>query len=255
MIEDHVHVSRLRRWTYALIDGLSLRRAHRVIAVSEAGRAHLEAVAKVNPLRLELVHNGVDLARFHPRRAASADRPTIGMVAQLTAVKGWHDFLAATRWLAAREPRLRALVVGAGPLLDELRRGATTAGLRDVVEFRGQVEDVRPVLAEMDVFLFTSHREGLSMAVLEAMSCGLPVVATEIGGIREQVLEGVNGFVRDAGDVDGLAAAAWKLLADRKLRSDFGHAARTWVERNFSEEQMVEGYARVYHAITAGERG
>jgi L-malate glycosyltransferase len=248
MIEHLVNVSRLRRELYGRLDRVTLRLARRVIAVSDAGRRYLQTFGQVPPERLEVVYNGVDLGRFAPRSPRQNGSVTIGMVAQLTSAKGWEDFISVIEGLVARAGRVHAKVVGDGPLRGALETLVRERGLEAVVEFVGHRTDVERVLRELDVFVLSSHREGLSMAVLEAMASGLPVVATAVGGAREQVVDGVNGFVTRVGDVAGLVDRCAQLVASRELRERFGRASRQRAETHFSETAMVEGYAQAYRA-------
>lgn len=246
MIEHLVNVSHARRQLYGRVDRMTLRLARRVIAVSDAGRRHLQAFGHVPSERLDVVYNGVDLRRFAPRPARDHDgRLTIGMVAQLTSAKGWEDFIALVEGLVERAGPVHAKIIGDGPLRGTLETLVRERRLEDVVEFVGHRADVERVLHELDVFVLTSHREGLSMAVLEAMASGLPVIATDVGGAREQVVDGVNGFITRVGDVADLVARA-ELLAGRELRERFGRASRQRVEAQFSETAMVDGYAQAY---------
>ncbi|MFN7974910.1 MAG: glycosyltransferase [Acidobacteriota bacterium] len=254
MIEDLV-ISRCLREVYRRIDLVTLRVVDRVIAVSDAGGRHLVEVSGLSPNRVDVVYNGVDTERFAPRwqrvESLRLRRPTIGMVAQLTRPKGWHDFLAVARRIAAYMPDVRAVIVGDGPLRRELEQAACERELAGIVEFAGHREDVAEILGELDVFVFTSHREGLSVAVLEAMASGLPVVATETGAIREQVTDGENGFVVPVGDIAGLAAHCLRLLDCNEQRLAFGHASRRRVETSFSESAMADRYAWSYRTTIA----
>jgi glycosyltransferase involved in cell wall biosynthesis len=148
---------------------------------------------------------------------------------------------------------VRATLIGDGPLRDRVAADVAARGLGGAVELVGHTENVAARLGELDVFLFTSHREGLSVAILEAMASGLPVVATDVGGTREQVVEGENGFVRAAGDVEGLAEACARLAASAALRERMGRASRARAEALFSAEGMVAGYAACYHDACEGK--
>lgn len=256
MIED-LPVSAARRRIYRMIDKLSLRNAELVVAVSQAGLDHLRSTGVVGG-RLRLIYNGIDVDRI---AGAARDRPItpsgpvrVGMVAQLTVVKGWRDFLATIEAIRAMSRDVAAVVVGAGPLQRELAAAVEQRRLGDVVDFAGHREDVENALAGLDVFLFTSHREGLSVAVLEAMASGLPIVATRVGGIAEQVDDGVTGYLADVGDVVALARSVVALIDDAELRATMGARARAKAAELFSHRSMIEHYAHCYREAAESRR-
>lgn len=251
MMEDHVHLSPLRRRIYAGIDRLTIRLADRVVAVSDAGRRHLSDVTGVPESRIELVYNGVDLVHYQPSSAPTQRRPIrIGMAAQLTPPKGWLDYLSVAEKLGASHPDVEFQVIGDGPLRGELGERIRERNLENV-RLCGHVDDVSAALRDLDVFVLTSRREGLSMAVLEAMGCGLPVVATDVGGTREQVISGENGWICPPGDVESLADRISTLLASEERRRAMGEASRRRVQAIFSEDSMAAGYAATYRAAAA----
>ncbi len=251
MIEDMVTYSIARRFVYRLVDRVGLRMAHLVVAVSEQGRDRLAASGAVSREKLRLVRNGVDIARFRgiDRKQGSRREIVVGMTAQLTAQKAWPDFLSVIAGLRQKGLPVRGLIVGSGPLRDELVALAGKMGLAESVEFAGFQEDVVPWLARMDLFLFTSRWEGLSVAVIEAMASGLPVVATDVAAIREQVVEGENGFVCESGDVPAMVRACRRLCEDPGLRLRYGERSAALAEALYSESGMLAGYARLYREI------
>jgi len=251
MIEDMVTYSMARRLVYRLVDRVGLRLAHLVVAVSEQGRDRLAASGAVGRESLRLVRNGVDLERFRAIARSRGDRQEIvvGMTAQLTAQKAWPDFLSVIASLRAEGLPVRGLIVGSGPLRDELVALADQMGLAGFVEFAGFQEDVVPWLARMDLFLFTSRWEGLSVAVIEAMASGLPIVATDVAAIREQVVEEANGFVCQVGDLPAMVRACRRLCEEPELRLRFGVQSAARAEALYSEVDMLAGYARLYREL------
>ena len=116
-----------------------------------------------------------------------------------------------------------------------------------LIRFTGYQDRVERFLWGFDIFLFTSHSEGLSVAILEALAAGLPIVATDVGGIREQVIDSENGYICPAQDISGLAARVCELAGNPGMRRDFGSRSRELAESYFSEDAMLEKYAEVYH--------
>lgn len=249
MIHENISYDRTRQVVYDVPDRLTLRLARRVVVVSRAGEDYLREHRNLPSGKLELIYNGVDLSALTPAPNVEPGRTlTVGMVAQLIPAKGWEVFLGVMQELVRRGLPVRGLIVGDGPIRHQLEQGIAEFGLREQVMFTGYQSAVAPIMRGFSVFLLTSFREGLSVAVLEALGCGLPVVITDVGGAREQVIEGVNGYVCQPGDVAGLSNACARLLQDRDLRVSFGRASRARAEELFSEQVMLERYAEVYRA-------
>lgn len=250
MIEDNVHRAHIRRALYQAVDRwVTLPRANAVVAVSEDGRRRLRDLAPAAAERVQLVLNGVDVSRFRSERRKESGPVVLGMIGHLLPYKGWPDFLQVVSNLRRRGYDVQALVVGEGPQRAELESLAAHLGVSQYVEFVGYRADVAPLLASLDILLFTSHREGLSVAIIEAMAAGLPIVATAVGGIADQVTPGVNGFVSDAGDISGLTDACGRLIEDHELRRSMGAASRRTAEERFSQQAMLQAYAGIYRRI------
>lgn len=255
MIEDLL-ASPWRRAVYAWVDGFTLRRARLVVAVSEDGHRRLKGLRALAPERVRLIHNGVDLARFRPglpgdraRFGLRALGPVVGMSAQLTPPKCWPDFLDVVQRVRRERPDLQALVIGDGPLRAHLMAAAAARGLGEAVRFTGHLDDVSAALACLDVYVSTSRREGLSVAVIEALAAGLPCVITEAGGARELVDDGQNGFVLPCGEVAGLSRRVTELLDAPERARLMGQAGRRRAEAMFDERVMTSRYQQAYEDI------
>lgn len=251
MIEDQVDRSARELALFGALDRrLTLPGAAAVVAVSRNGFERLQARTRVDKVRL--IFNGV---RSFPeeRFAALPERAGgllhVGMVGHLLPYKGWLDFLAVAARVTAAGLDVRWHVVGEGPDHAMLKARAAELGLADRVIFHGLLQDVSPVLFDLDLFLFTSHREGLSVAVLEAMSAGLPIVATQVAGIRDQVIDGENGYVVPVRDIEGLTGHVLTILRDARHLRALGRASRARAERLFSQQAMLDGYASLYREM------
>ncbi len=262
MIEDITNYSAMRRRIYSRIDKLiTMRRAACIVAVSEAGLRHLTEVTGASRARVRLIRNGADLSRYRVRAHGSSqgganEKPVVlGMIGHLLPYKGWDDFLRVIARLKGAGLNLRGEIVGEGVERPRLEALARELGLQDSVAFLGYRSDIADVLQRFDMFLFTSHREGLSMAAIEAMASGLPIVATDVGGIREQVVEGRNGYVLPTGDIEGLAARAAALIRDPAGRAAMGAAARDLALDRFDEHRMLDEYVRCYRDVRAAWDG
>ncbi|MBI3675787.1 MAG: glycosyltransferase [Proteobacteria bacterium] len=261
MIEDEISRSPLRRLVYGLIDRwVTATQATRYVAVSKDGFDRLQKHTTLRGRRLKLIHNGVDLGRFSVKAPSNSNGSSpnppvvIGMIGHLLDYKGWPDFIEVIRRLAADKSNVRGLIVGEGSDRVALEEIVRKKGLKDIVQFCGYRADVRPVLAEMDVFLFTTLREGLSVAVIEAMASGLPIVATSVGGIAEQIEDGRNGYIVAAHDLGAMVAHCTALIRSPRLRASMGENARRIAEERFGEARMLAEYAACYRDV-ADEKG
>ncbi|GAA2826434.1 hypothetical protein GCM10010441_58670 [Kitasatospora paracochleata] len=222
------------RWANAL----TYRRNDAVIAVSHAvadsikqRRPAMARPSAAGPARLTVVHHGPDLGGAPQGPAARAaartelglppDALVIGTVGNLTAKKDQATLLAAFEQLRSAHPRAVLVLIGAGPLEQQLR---SLAG--ESVVFAGSRPDVPALLPGLDVFTLSSRQEGLPVALMEAMTSGLPSVVTRVGGMPEVLDDGEQGFLVPPGDPAALAAAFGRLAADRGLRERLGAAAR-----------------------------
>jgi glycosyltransferase involved in cell wall biosynthesis len=205
----------------------------------------------------------VDLARFNPSFEASEFRrsrsipehvPLIGTVANLNPVKGVDVFVRCAAMLSRQAPEARFVVAGAGPLEEELARLRNELGLDDRLIFAGSLEDVRPLLASLDVFMLLSRSEGMSNALLEAMATAKPIVATRVGGNAEAIGEGEAGFLVPSENPEAAANAALRLIRDGRLAGRLGLAARRRAELSFSLQRMVERTQNLYTGLLARSR-
>jgi glycosyltransferase involved in cell wall biosynthesis len=207
--------------------------------------------------RFSVLSSGVDTARFVPGQAPlpSGDRPlVIGCVARLAPIKGLSHLLSAFREVHARQSsRLELRIIGDGPLREELVAEALQLGLGEAVRFPGNCTDVEKQLGRMDLFVLPSLREGRPTSIMEAMSTGLPIVATRVGSVERLVDDGECGLIVPPGDPPALAAALARFIADPGFRLRAGEAARTKAVREFSLDKMAEDYAEFYRKILALE--
>jgi glycosyltransferase involved in cell wall biosynthesis len=163
-----------------------------------------------------------------------------------------YDVMLAT---VARLPGCRAVIVGGGPEQATLERLTRQLEIDDRVTITGFVPSARAYLPRFDVFMLTSWSEGLPVSIVEAMLAELPVVTTDVGGVREAVLDGVTGFVVGRGDVTSLAASVDTLIGDEELRRQMGGAGRARALELFSLERAAEQYIAMYrHARRGGGR-
>jgi glycosyltransferase involved in cell wall biosynthesis len=170
----------------------------------------------------------------------------ITYVANLRPVKGHQILLEAFRLVIQEHSNLKLLLVGDGPLLGRLETQCHAAGMQTRVLFLGARDDVAELLAITDVFVSSSFSETISMAIMEAMSMGKPIVATNVGGNDELIETGIHGLLVPSGSAQELATAIATLLKDGQYAARLGLAAKAKVKDCFSAELMARRYARLY---------
>jgi glycosyltransferase involved in cell wall biosynthesis len=196
-------------------------------------------------LRSHVVYYGIDLERFAIEQVPHEGR-IIGNVARLATQKGQRHLIEAAPIVIERHPDARFLVVGGGDLRAELEREVRGRGLEDRFEFTGEVADVPAQLARMDVFALPSYYEGLCYAVIEAQAAGVPVVATPVGGVPENVLPGQTGVLVPVGDAEALAAGIVSLLDDPAEARRLGENGRRRVHERYALPRMVTETIELY---------
>jgi glycosyltransferase involved in cell wall biosynthesis len=239
-----------------LASRLAYRRAARVTAVSEAIRDVIvddfgEPSRKVAFVRNAVAAHDGSAPDALPPSCQDEDAMLIGRVGRLQPEKGMEVFLDAAARLAPDWPRAQFLVIGDGPLRDPLERQAERLGVADRVHFLGFRRDGRAIIANLDVLAISSHSDGSPLAIVEAMLAGVPVVASETGGIPDQVRDGVDGLLVEPGDADALAGALECLFRDEDRISSMGAAARRHAEVEFGYARMVDRIERIYSSAAA----
>jgi hypothetical protein len=172
--------------------------------------------------------------------------PTVGTIARLHPEKGIEFLLDAAPQIAAAVPDVRFVLVGEGPLRDDLEARAQRVGVADRVAFVGPRDDARRLISSFDVLALPSISEGTPLTIVEAMLAGVPVVASAVGGIPEQIEDRETGFLVGPADADALAQAVTQALTDETLRHSVTRLARARAETEFSHEDLIERTAAVY---------
>lgn len=244
-------------WYERVLGKLILARSDFVIGVSQAVVDHARTLD--DDLPVAVVPNGVDLERFRPvgvkvgRARNEAEAVTGIFVGRLLVNKGPHFLVEAMTALAAQHPNLRLLIVGNGPLLEELTEQARHHGIEEQIDFLGLRSDVQELLRRADFFVRPSLLEGMPLTVLEAMASGLPVIASDVAGTGEVVVDGESGLLVPPGDVAGLVAAISRLVEDRDLRLALGRAARRRVEQAFSWDVTTDAVELIFENVVGGK--
>lgn len=225
-----------------------------VTAVSEALRRQTEEQLGVTR-HIDVIPNFIEPERYEEaqrqpgaRRWARDGEALLVHVSNFRPVKRVLDVVKVFE-IVARQVDARLLLVGDGPDRAQVEQYCRQQNTCDRILFVGSTASIEEVLIGADLFLLPSVTESFGLAALEAMSCKVPVIATAVGGLPEVVEEGVTGFLRPVGDVEGMAAAALELLTDRERLRRFGEAARQQAVERFSEDAVVERYRELYRRV------
>lgn len=262
ILTHHSNLYFSRRWRRRLAMRWACR-SSATVAVSKITRSELETHLGLKPGSVGVVYNGVDFrpgAREPVRRefGASADEVLILALGTVEPRKGHILLLRALAELRRRRPELAwRLAIGGQDRFEtaaRLRAFAIEHGLDDRLHLLGHRDDIPNLLAAADLFAMPSLHEGLPLALLEAMRAGLPVVASQAGGIPEAVTPGQDGFLVPVGDVPALGHALERLLADSALRTATGERGRRRAEAAFTVQVMTSAYERLYHAAVRAKR-
>jgi len=231
------------------------RFCHRIVAVGTEVKTFLVERVGLDSNQVDVIHNGIDLTRYAvaPRRSRvtlglAPDATLIGHVARLEADKDQETLLSAFRMVHAVRPECRLVMVGDGTLRDRLSDVAARLGVRPYVDFLGVRRDVSDLLPHITVFALSSVREGLPVALLEAMACGITVVATAVGEVPRVIENGVSGRTVPPRDPQALAEAILAGLDD-SAKQRLGAAARRTIEHEFDLAATIQQYRTLYEAL------
>ncbi len=228
----------------------------RVVAISQAVKAHLIDDFKVDKKKIILIPNGIDLREFTIRDTQGTiqkkkelglgNGPVVGIIARLSEEKGHCYLIRAMQEVISRYPLAQLLIVGEGRMKEELLNLTRALGLEKNIFFIPPVIGTEAILSVMDVFVLPSSKEGLGLALMEAMAYALPVIGSRVGGITSLIQDGCNGLLVNPGDILGLSLAILKLLQNPDKAKALGGAARIFIGQNFSQEKMALETEKLY---------
>jgi L-malate glycosyltransferase len=248
-----------RRPKRVIFNRLMLRRKDRVVGVGEAVRHALVQNEGFPDRRVGVIYNGVDPAAFNGQAIDRAkvrrnigvgrDDLTIVQVARLDHLKDHATAMRAIHRARQQLPDLRLVLVGDGPEREKIQAEIDRLAVADRVLMLGTRHDVAELLRAADIFLLTSISEGIPVTILEAMAAGLPVVATQVGGVPEIVRHEHSGLLAPPGDDAELAKALVRLATDPGLRQRMGDFGRQRAREEFSQERMHAAYRAIYEEM------
>ena len=224
----------------------------RIVAISNATRRALSQYEWIPRRRVQVIYNGIadpsrnkcHAAQLKRQLGIPLDHLVVGTVSRLDPIKN-HAMILATIASLIEKP-IALVVVGDGPLRDELAARCNALGISERVFFVGSQSEPIPYICLMDIFLLPSFSEGTSMTLLEAMSCSKPCVVSDVGGNPEVVLNNATGLVVESGNTAQLREAILSLMHDGKTRLMYGQNGRRRFEELFEVGQMVTAYEQLY---------
>ena len=239
-----------------IIDRLVGHCVNRYVAVSEANGRYLTEYKGLPTQKISVIHNGSDLVRFRHLRSKSAGlRQKLGfgteellllVAGRLEPQKGHAVLLTALPQVRRAFPNVLTVFAGEGELLPQLQRQVAKLGLQGAVDFVGYQSNMEEWFSIADITVLPSFYEGLPLVAIESLAAGTPLVATAVDGTPEIVIHERTGLTVPPGAPEELAAAICRLLADPKMRAQFGNAGRTWVEEEFSQEKQIKRTEDLY---------
>jgi glycosyltransferase involved in cell wall biosynthesis len=248
------------RWKRRFANRFLRNYTNAVTAISKATKSALVQYEWIPEENIDVIYNGIakPAARaIDPAIAKDlgleANHTILGTISRLDPIKNQKMMIDAFRAINQNYPKTRLLIVGDGPERAALEQHIENLKLTHSIILTGFQNDPRPYLDLVDIFLLSSHSEGTSMTLLEAMAQGKPCVVTDVGGNPEIINSGVDGLLVDAGNAAKFAEAIVKLLENPEMQLAMGQAARGTFARRFELQNMINGYENLYTAITGDE--
>ena len=264
----HERMHPLARWFHILLEKVSALFCDFIFTQSEEDRQIAIRVGICPERKIRWIGNGVNIQRFNPesissesltrlRRELSLENAQyiVGIIGRLVREKGFFEFFDAAAYILKRLPETYFLVIGDALTSDydeskkEIHAHIDSLGIKEHVRFAGMRDDIPELLALVDVYTLPSYREGMPRSIIEAMAMGKPVVATNIRGCREEVVDNQTGFLVPVADSKALAQAILKILENPELAEKFAQNARQRAISMFDERLVLERQLEVYQRL------
>lgn len=233
---------------YPLLLSHALKSSHHIVFVSEALKAHYQVRSKIREEKTSVIYNGIDFDAIgelsesleHYLPSTTKETPLILCVARLIPEKGVDEFIEAASKVMAQGIFPQFLVAGEGPEGKKLKQKAINLHIEKNIEFLGHRNDIYPLMKASNLVVLPSYREGLGLTLLEAMALKKPVIATNVGGIPEVVIDGKTGILIPPGNAIELSNAIIKIVQDEDLAKSMGEAGYYLVKEKFSLGSMMD---------------
>lgn len=249
-------MSRVKKFFYFYLEKFAALFCDKIIAVSESQRQDIIKSGLVNSRKVITIENGVDIYKFSnngfdiskKKQELGLDNRSIilGTVGILIERKGQRYLIEAVSELIKEGFDVHLIIAGEGILRKDLDTLSDNLGLNGRIKLLGFREDIPQILSLMDIFVFPSLWEGMSLALLEAMACGLPVISTEVHGAVDLIQDNKRGILVEKKDVQGLVRAIRYLISNRKHAKEMGQEAKELIRKNYTSEKQI-GKIKIFY--------
>ena len=261
----HSYFGKVKTWFFIWIEKILALFTDRIITVSEGLKRELVEKYRIAPEKkfsvIELGFELDDLLKLETTE--NSDHVNIGIVGRLTAVKNHRMLFRVIKHISeiasapiSSGPRndrgVKFFVIGDGELRQELEDYAKELGIEDIVEFKGWIKDLRGIYGGLDILALTSLNEGTPVSIIEAMASARPVVAADVGGVRDVVEDGKSGYLVRPEDERDFSEKLERLMSDRDKRARFGKYGRESVRERFSKERLIKDIYKLYNDVLNG---
>jgi glycosyltransferase involved in cell wall biosynthesis len=238
-------------WLRKIFKNFSSVYMRKIFAVSEAVREYLIKLEKINPEKIKVIYNGVDLAKFGFIKDYhfNSSQTTLGLIGRLEPQKGHLVALEALERSIVRYPDLKLIIMGDGSLKPIIEQRIKELDLTDRVIWQATQTDVIPIFRQLDILIVPSLWEGLGIIVLEAMACGLPVITSEVNGLKELIVDGQNGWLFTPSDSLMLAEKIKSLINNQTDLEIIRQNGRKMVEQKFNIKNISQQYQQAYFEL------
>ncbi len=255
------NVSFFRKIFYCFLDRFTERFVDQFIVVSDILKKRMIIEHKIPPEKVAKIYNGIEIHHYSPNEEHEHSNKIrnefnlntnviiVGAIGRLVWEKGFEYLIKCLRDVLKEQTEVKAMFVGDGPLRKNLEVLSSQLGIEDKTIFAGFRSDIKEILSAIDILVIPSLLEGFPMVTLEAMAMAKPIIATHIGGITEQISDGVEGVLVPPRDADALAKAIKKVIENKELAHSLGSAARKRVEKEFTVEKMIIETEKVYQSL------
>lgn len=254
---DYIDTPLLIRYTYIFLEKILSYWTSIFICISNSMKEDILNHG-IDPRKIVVIQNGVDLERFYPRPAReklkeelgiNTNGHVIGTVGRMVTEKGQKYLIEALKYLKDEWKGLRCLFVGDGPMLPQLKKMVFDYGIEDMCIFTGIRKDIELIYPVLNQFVLPSIREPFGLVLLEAMASGIPVIATDSGGPAEFVKSKINGILVPPRDSKGLASQINWLLSDKEKAQKIGKEGLKTVKKGFNVRNTTMRVEQIYHTL------
>ncbi|MFZ3136297.1 MAG: glycosyltransferase family 4 protein [Thermodesulfovibrionales bacterium] len=250
---------------YMFAEWLFSHYVDQIVAVSESAKKDLVTYEKISSDKIQVIMNGIDGNKYN----GNIDRNIklkelgidtnydfiLGFAGRLSPEKGLTYLLKAMSIIVSKYPSTLLLIAGEGVLMADLKKETEQLNLNNNIKFSGPRSDIPEIMNILDMFVLPSLREGLPLVLLEAAAASLPIVATDVGGSKDIVKDGVNGLLVKSQDEQSLAKAIEYLIKNNDIKKTFGRYSFEVFKRSFAIEKMIYSYEAIYeHCLTSKTR-